>query len=132
MQILGVYDDMALADLCAKEYGGEVGPMVLNPCAAELRAGLHMFHVMMTCEGATEIDTVSTLLWPSFGWEKGVDDRTAQPRTRISMWIFAQDTHHAVKIVNEKRGIIIALNLWGNEEHEVAQAIGMRWSGDVT
>jgi len=108
----GVFDDLGLANKFAEQfYDGRIETYELNPVIPnedKLKNGLHPYEVTMQKNGDGFADTMGA---DSFG--VGPDEYIYQDRLTVKTW--AKDTDHALKITNEKRGMIIASGQWNDD-----------------
>lgn len=120
--IEAVFSTRELADLyCAKMnahrtsyYHARVEAYPLDDGEAEIRGNRTPYRVMMTKDGTVEHVRPYTGEWPTgkpwfdaeWEWGKLVGYRT------LMLDVWATDAEHAVKIVNERRAQILALNEW--------------------
>ena len=120
----GCYSDYAIRGICStkkkaielkEKFGFEHDPEEFELDSLELIPSKPVFFVRMDKEGnTTEVESRRT---DDYGWynvmcafekEFGFD-----ADEDLYMTVFADDKKHAVKIVNEKRGRLIANNKWG-------------------
>lgn len=84
---------------------------ILNPKEKEIRKGFKAYFVRMTKKGQVKdcYHSKSSYCFvegKTFSFD--IDDN-------LYCHVFAKDDKHAIKIVNEKRGQLIALDRWGRE-----------------
>lgn len=126
--IIGVFSSRKLAEKAQKTLGPlywdpiRIEEWTVNPINEEqLNAGLKPYRVFMKQNGDADVVGVAV---PS---ELDVIGKVRFTNTRnwwdendnellLDMYVMARDEKHAVKIVNEKRAQIIAMNRWGKEE----------------
>lgn len=99
----------------------------LDPLSQELESGLSPFRVFMAKDG-----TVRSAGPATYDFDKGCKLTCPFPRNKDSVvelqcTCWAKDEQHAIKITNEKRAQIIAMNLW----LEVAQMPKRSWYVEV-
>ena len=83
----------------------------LNPYKTEIRKGYFAFFVRMQKDGkCTEVYKENS----SYGFNGGID-YGFDVNKNMYCHVFAKDDKHAVKITNEKRTELIALDKWGNK-----------------
>ena len=84
----------------------------LNPNELDLKANRKPFSLRMDIEGNTfELEQSSS----SYGHKNGLDLSFTYKKDLMNVKCFADDEIHAVKIANEKRIQILALNRWGQD-----------------
>ena len=84
----------------------------LNPNELDLKANRKPFSLRMDIEGNTfELEQSSS----SYGHKNGTDLSFTYKKDLMNVKCFADDEIHAVKIANEKRIQILALNRWGQD-----------------
>lgn len=127
-RVVGVFtskenaDDMAARINESETYGepATVAEWPLDPAIRELRAGFQPYHVWMLRDGTVErcdrtdvstydLASASCELWrrskaPAYKG-KGIEDC-------LKATVWAKDDKHAIKIVNEMRTEMIAMNRW--------------------
>lgn len=79
----------------------------LDQAVNEINQGLDYWAVEMNREG--KVTYTNKIGWA--GWEWGT---SINSRGRLHSSVWAKDEQHAVKIVNEKRAQMIAMNEWPN------------------
>ena len=84
----------------------------LNPNEAELKAHRKAFRLTMNKEGNIQSVENSN---SSYGHKEGLTISFTANSEWLNVYCYADDERHAVKIANEKRTQILALNRWGNE-----------------
>ena len=110
--VVAVFDSMELAkkyvNSCKKDYylPTNIEVFELNPDKESLRNGYKAYQVRMTKEG----DTVTVTQQEGTPSTHSYFDK--HDNTLVSH-VFARDSIHAVKIVNEKRLGVLAENKWG-------------------
>lgn len=119
--IEAIFDDKTLAEEFIKRYsdGSDdymIEPWILNDAVKVLREGYDYWSITMDRDGSVEKAEMRND-YP------GNDYNTDMPwnkegRTQLSVIICAQDSKHAIKIVNEKRAQIIASNEWRPDKVE--------------
>ncbi|MDP9354670.1 MAG: hypothetical protein M3R02_05200 [Chloroflexota bacterium] len=122
-RILAVFDDDKLADAYVKAYNetypydaADAERWHLNPMEKQIRAGRFLYSVSIDRDGenasATLVDEEN--LPPSSRWPVLESYRlyNGPTRSRGAFIIEATDAQHAIKIANERRTQMIALNAW--------------------
>lgn len=105
-RIVGVFDNEKLANL-AKELehdSNEVEVYSLNPNANEYNQGLRIRSVTIRKDGTV------VLVKPREWGNQLTKDPEGGYFLTVCMW--SRDDEHAVKIANERRGYLLAMNLW--------------------
>lgn len=81
----------------------EIAEWPLDPCIKELNAGLSLWQITMTRNGTVHhCELEKYALEPCFDYHF----------TFLRGYVWAKDSQHAIKIVNEKRTQMIANNEW--------------------
>lgn len=106
-QIEAVFDNMETAEMIARLfYDGRVETYELNPSMPgedKIRNGLFPFRVWMSKDGSGD------------AFRMDADDFESQIHIylgRLNIHVWAKDREHALKIANEKRGMILANGKW--------------------
>jgi len=88
----------------------EIEEWPLNPCDLELKRGRKAFFLRIDKEGNT-----SKIEWSdsAYGHKYGTDISFTFDKKLMNVYCFADDENHAIKIANEKRTQILAINRWG-------------------
>jgi hypothetical protein len=115
-RINAVFDTKQLAEKYISSFksSGYDSPEIevhnLNPYKEEITKGYFAFFVRMTKEGECKDVHISTSSY-------GFDNPNAGFDVNDNMYVhvFAKDEKHAIKITNEKRTQLIALNKWGRK-----------------
>lgn len=82
----------------------------LNPYKFELQNGYKPFTVLMDIEGKTLKCSVSEV---SNEWNHNNEKLyRINPNNEMYSYVYAKDQKHAIKITNERRIQLIALNIW--------------------
>ena len=131
--ICAVFDDMDLAEKYQNTFGGDdIENWELNPVEQLLRDGVAIWRVEMTRDGDVDMSKFGDVcpvqksqpdpdeLYPQRKWVGGTGPGP------VATWILRVETiakskEHAVKIANERRAQIIALDRWPKhapERHE--------------
>jgi hypothetical protein len=119
--IEAVFDSLELAELYTKTFPGSGGydcePSIetytLNPLVPEMRAGMALYELEMDRNGevsylraAPDVDPAAVrYVARPYSGGKGLPQR-------FSVYVLATDEQHAVKIANERRVQMIAMNEW--------------------
>jgi len=121
----------------------------LNPAVTEIPKNLIPYRVAMTLEGEYSECRLSSynMVTEKGGeiecWDAALPKISAytgqvipwneklESKQHIITFVLAKDETHAVKIVNEKRAQIVALNLWANNKTSCKSSYG-RYVGSVT
>ena len=115
-RICGVFDDKDLAGKFITSFNSPsyhdvmmIEEWNLNPYAPELKEGHKPFFVRMKKNG----DTIEIELRDApYGFDGGATTEKFDMLKNIQVYCFAKDKQHAVKITNERRVQLIALNKW--------------------
>jgi hypothetical protein len=123
--VVGVFDDVDLATAVATRFaeGAEdITTTTLNPHESDLRAGLTAYIVTMKRDGEAHAGVHTGLTEPL------PDDSLATERHQhgweLSVFCWATDEAHAVKIANERRAQWIADGRWDT----ALDALQLRWN----
>lgn len=114
-----IFDSKELAQQFIDAFGGEftyfneIEEWSLNPAESELKQGRKPFCVNMNKDGDVELVYRSKDSDEFTGYAGGVSITYRRTTNTIEVYCFADDEKHAVKIANEKRTQILALNKWG-------------------
>jgi hypothetical protein len=115
-RICGVFTEKKLAkkfiDLFKKDgYNNfnDIEKYPINPFKFELQEGYKPYFVRMDKEGNSSECNVSEY---SYGFMPGDNNIGFDIKNNIYCHVYAKDKNHALKIVNEKRGQLIANNKW--------------------
>jgi len=91
------------------EFNG-IEEFILNPNELDLKANRKPFSLRMDVKGnVTEIEQSSS----AYGHKYGLEISFTYKKDYMNIKCYADDDIHAVKIANEKRTQILALNRWG-------------------
>jgi hypothetical protein len=110
-EIVGVYDDKALAEMVAAEVKGEVCAYNLNPDEANWKGGLRVFCVYRPRNGDAETGRGFYYLGND-RWVK----RNAVGSWALETWTWARDEADAVEIANKRRAWLLAHMLWPGDD----------------
>lgn len=127
-RVVGVYTtreaaDMVCAAINAEETWekAEVAEWPLNPAAGELNAGRSMHRVVMRRDGTVEECRKQDITAYNISGSWSIWRRSTAPAYRgrgiqdaLTAMVWADDSQHAIKIVNERRGQMIAMGEWEN------------------
>ncbi len=115
-RVVGVFSSQQNAELVAARLADnydqpEVQEWALDPCVDDINAGRTTFFVVMAMDGTVERCEAATLSGYEVGETVRLWERTKAPAYRgkqgvqdaVSGTVWATDTEHAVKIVNERR-----------------------------
>ena len=124
--VVGVFSskknaEVVMKALSGRDYGD--GPAItewqLDPDVEELNAGLTLWTVWMLRDGTTERCEQCHYYSPYGNGQLDIWRRSTAPAYRkkgvqdcLSGSVWAKDAEHAIKIANEKRTELIALNKW--------------------
>lgn len=106
-RVVGVFSTEANAQAVAGKLGGSVSEWPLNPGIEKLYQGLTPWWVYITRKGRVLGCEIHSDLHPPRQPDSYVN---GAGHLYINMW--ATDRNHAIKIANEKRLQILALNQW--------------------
>lgn len=95
--ILNSYDELRI-----EEYEA-------NPHQEEIKKGRYPFWVQMSKDG----EKLSVKISDIHGKDKRIS--YTYDKSHINIYCYAEDKLHAIKIANEKRIELIAMDLWGKE-----------------
>jgi len=109
-----------------REYAkATVAEWPLDPAVEDLNAGRHLYEVTMLRDGSVERVERETLDIDNLDGNAKIWMRSASPYYRgkgvedcLVKTVFAEDDVHAIKIVNERRTQLIALNEWPVPDEE--------------
>ena len=113
--ICGVFTSEELAQKFIDSFGIQKWDVMrieeysLNPLEIELRKGYIPFFVRMSKEGECIEITVED---SCYGYTINADEFGFDIKLNLYYHVFAKDEQHAIKIVNEKRGQLIAMDRW--------------------
>ena len=112
--ICGVFDDKKLAEkFCEKFNNCRIEKWNLNPFSFELKSDYSPYFIRMTKEGKIlEVDNAPSVY--SFGSGDTEDRFDVSGNLYVSS--MAKSQEHAIKITNDRRAKLIALNQWGKCE----------------
>ena len=114
-----IFDKKELAQAFIKSFSdgndfNDIEVYALNPFEPEIKQGLKAYFVRINKDGET--DPVEHLD-NAYGFNEGDMLQMlsfTHNKDRLNVRCFAKDTDHAIKIANEKRAKIIALDRWGD------------------
>lgn len=105
--ICGVFDNNDLANKFCDKFGGGIEEWDLNPYTVELQNGYSAFCIHMNKEGK-----VLTTREINMGCEANLDEHFIAAGRILVSFCFARNEDHAIKITNERRTSILALDRW--------------------
>jgi hypothetical protein len=116
--VIGLFSSVEKAEEVQKLTGGDIEEWPQDPWGEQLNQGLSPFQVFMTKEGVAEyvdlrepFDTPNDFITKAYTRNSG---QRVSAKLISSVW--AEDEAHAVKIVNEKRLQLLALDRWKEGE----------------
>jgi hypothetical protein len=99
-------------DNCAIE---EWDSDMLHPYIERTRQGYKKYHVIMTRDGISKIDRIDSVGdKPDTRWQLGWERRFCTPALKVTCDTKSEE--QAIKIANEIRAQLIALNIWLSDE----------------
>jgi len=108
--IVGVYSTKSLAERAAKAFDGRVETYKLDEHAAPLAQGKKVFFVRMQHDGGV-------IEAHNYHSDHLLDRTDFDYRGNLITSVWAKDEQTAIKIANERRVKLIAMNKWGEEEN---------------
>lgn len=119
----GVFDTRDMAQEFADPFPGmRIEEYTLNPVIPEIRAGLTAFSIYMLRDGSLAQDPNDIGYWTSRPEASIVPPEATRRwadlfrgRAVLCCICWARDAQHAIKIANERRAQLIALNQWPEE-----------------
>lgn len=117
--VIGVFSSRENAEIVQKVTRGTIAEWPLDPAVKEINQGLTTWRVLMLRNGDVEsAKSIGPMFW-AIGGRHYVWERTKAPAYLGSvipdvLWaeVWARDQQHAIKIVNEKRAQMIAMDEW--------------------
>ena len=97
----------------------------LNPNESELKAHRKAFNLRMNKEGNIQSVENSN---SAYGHKEGLNISFTINAEWMNVYCYADDEAHAIKIANEKRTQILALNRWGIKIHYLNECGGWLWA----
>lgn len=117
--IIGIFSSKENANMIREKTGGEVREWFLDPCVKEINKDYRQYHIYMLKNG--DVETIKSMDFNSY-WLEGktyVWERSKAPAYQgkniedvLDSIVWAKNEKHAIKIVNEKRGQMIANGEW--------------------
>lgn len=123
-RVVGVYSSKQNADMVQAKVGGTVAEWPLDPNISDMNAGHFVFGGEMLRDGTMErCDRVHDIAAYHINSQLTIWRRSAAPAYRgrdiqdcLTGTVWAKYVTHAIKIFNEERTRLIALNQWPQKE----------------